>query len=568
MQWRHCKVNGRTVPKVRALKQEGCENLKADDLRLDEIVNFSEGTLALHGREVVLHSLHAFAQFRKDLIDAAGVQNARNMLTRFGYFQGQADASVLMNDFKWDSKEELIRAGCKLHSLEGIARDIIHGLEYDERRGRFKMELSWFDSKEAQEHLYASGKSQHPVCWILAGYFSGFISLALSTDVYFIEQSCKAQGKNVCQAVGKDLTSWGDEIKPYLGYFKLHDIKLKIERLSHQLKEKSVLLKKYEKEIEALGTAAKPSFIEIHSKAYRHVLLVANKVAPFDSTVLITGETGSGKEVLAKYIHKLSPRAKEQFVPVNCGALPESLLESELFGHRAGAFTGATRDRVGLFEEADKGTIFLDEIGDISAAMQLRILRVLQEREIMRVGESTTRKVDIRIIAATNKDLLDLIRLGKFREDLYYRLSVMELKVPALRDRKEDILPLARFFVDRVSKKLQMPQLHIDASCIDYLQEYDWPGNVRELENLIERAAILSTDGTILPQHFPAAITVGANRGMRALSDGNKSLEEVERAYIDKVLEMTGGNRAKAAKILGIDVTTLWRKLKSRGEKS
>ena len=538
--------------------------MKAEDLRLEELVNFSEGTLALHGREVVLHSLHAFAQFRKDLTDATGISNARNILTRFGYFQGQADASVLMNDFKWDSKEELIRAGCKLHSLEGIARDIVHSLEYDESSGKFNMELSWFDSKEAQEHLYASGKSQHPVCWILAGYFSGFVTLSLGTDVYFIEQSCKAQGKNVCQAVGKDAASWGDEIKPYLGYFKLHDIKLKIEKLSQQLKEKSVLLKKYEKEIEALGTAVKPSFIEIHSKAYRHVLLIANKVAPFDSTVLITGETGSGKEVLAKYIHKLSARAKEQFVAVNCGALPESLLESELFGHKAGAFTGATKDRTGLFESADKGTVFLDEIGDISPGMQLKILRVLQEREIMRVGESTTRKVDIRVIAATNKDLHELIRQGKFREDLFYRLSVMELTVPPLRDRKEDIVPLVRFFVDRVSKKLHMPQLHIDASCIDYLQDYDWPGNVRELENLIERAAILSPDGAILPHHFPAAITNAVRGNFQAAVGGNKSLQEVERAYIDRVLQLTDGNRAKAAKILGIDVTTLWRKLKAK----
>ena len=536
--------------------------MKAEDLRLEELVSFSEGTLALQGREVVLHSLHAFAQFRKDLVDTVSLEHTRSFLTRFGYFQGQADASVLISNFTWDNDIELIKAGCKLHSLEGIARDIINSLEYDARAGRFLMEISWVDSKEAQEHLYVLGRSAEPACWILSGYFSGFVSLCLKRDVYFIETSCKAQGKNVCHATGKDVDTWGDEIKPYIAYFKSHDIKLKIGKLTEQLKQKAALLKKYEKEIEALGTAAKPSFIEIHSKAYKNVLIVANKVAPYDSTVLITGETGAGKEVMAKYIHRLSPRSKGPFIAVNCGALPESLLESELFGHKAGAFTGAIKDRIGLFEVADKGTVFLDEIGDISPAMQLKILRVLQEREILRVGESLPRKVDIRVIAATNKDLKELISRGKFREDLYYRLSVMELRVPALRDRKEDILPLTRFFVERLSKKLKIRNLHIDSTCIDYLQEYNWPGNVRELENVIERAAILSPDGRILPEHLPAAIANAGKKSFEPLVKGNPTLEEVELGYIEQVLEQTGGNKAKAARVLGIDVTTLWRKLK------
>ncbi|MCL4538520.1 MAG: sigma-54-dependent Fis family transcriptional regulator, partial [Bacteroidetes bacterium] len=542
----------------------GTRPMKAEDLRLEEIISFSEGTLSFQGREVVLHSLHAFAQFRKDLVDTVSLEHTRSFLTRFGYFQGQADASILINNFTWDSNLELIKAGTKLHSLEGIARDIINKLEYDERSGKFLMELSWVDSKEAQEHLYVLGKSARPVCWILSGYFSGFVSLCLNKDIYFIENSCKAQGNNLCHATGKDVESWGDEIKPYLSYFKSHDIKEKIKKLTEQLKEKAALLKKYEKEIDALGTAAKPSFIEIHSTAYKRLLVVANKVAPYDSTILITGETGAGKEVIAKYVHKLSTRAKGPFIAVNCGALPESLLESELFGHKAGAFTGAVKDRTGLFEAADGGTVFLDEIGDISPAMQLKILRVLQEHEILRVGESLPRKVDIRVIAATNKDLKALIAQGKFREDLFYRLSVMELNVPPLRERKEDILPLARFFVDRLSKKLKVRNLHIDSSCIDSLQRYDWPGNVRELENVIERAAILSPDGRILPEHLPGAITGSGKKTIQSALDGNSTLEAVERAYIEQVLDKTGGNKAKAARILGIDVTTLWRKLKSK----
>lgn len=535
--------------------------MKAIDLRIEEIFNFSEGTLTLKGREVVIHSLHAFALFRKDLINTTEIDHARSILTRFGYFQGQADASVLMNNFKWESKLELIKAGCRLHSLEGIARDIINSLDYDKQSGKFFMELSWHDSKEAEEHLFTIGKSDHPVCWILCGYFSGFVSFSINKDVYFIEQSCKAQGYTICHATGKDLHSWGEEITPYLTYFKVNDIKAKIDKLNNQLKRKAYLLKKYEKEIEALLEVTNPTFVEIHSKAYKRILNVANKVAPFDSTILITGETGVGKEVLAKYIHKISARSKEKFIAINCGALPETLLESELFGHTTGAFTGATKERIGLFETANKGTIFLDEIGEISPAMQLKILRVLQEHEILRIGESIPRKVDIRVIAATNKDLKQLIKEEKFREDLYYRLSIMELKVPPLRERKEDILPLTRFFTDQFSKKLKIPNLHIDSSCIEYLQEYSWPGNVRELQNIIERAAILSGDGKILPHHFPNTILNKSNKTFESILKDNATLEQIEQAYIEHILIQTNGNKTRAAEILGINISTLWRKM-------
>ncbi len=536
--------------------------MKARDLRLEEIFNFSEGNLTLKGREVVIHSLHAFALFRKDLISSIDITHAHSILTRFGYFQGQADASILMNNFNWENKIELIKAGCKLHSLEGIAKDIINKLEYEEDSGKFYMELSWHDSKEAEEHLFILGKSDDPVCWILCGYFSGFVSFAVKKDIYFIEQSCKAQGNPICNATGKDFESWGEEIRPYLKYFTVKDIKSRIDKLNAQLKHKANLLKKYEKEIEALFTVTNPTFVEIHSEAYKRILNIANKVAPFDSTVLITGETGVGKEVLAKYIHKISSRAHEKFIGINCGALPETLLESELFGHAVGAFTSAVKERIGLFETANKGTIFLDEIGEVGSAMQLKILRVLQEHEILRIGESIPRKVDLRIIAATNKDLKQLIKEGKFREDLYYRLSVMELKVPPLRERKEDILPLTRFFIDQLTKKLKIPNLHIDSSCIDYLQEYSWPGNVRELQNVIERAAILSTDGKILPQHLPNSIQNISSKTFESILKNNATLEQLEHAYIENILLQTGGNKSRAAEILGINISTLWRKLK------
>jgi len=247
---------------------------------------------------------------------------------------------------------------------------------------------------------------------------------------------------------------------------------------------------------------------------------------------------------------------------VNCGALPETLLESELFGHKAGSFTGAISDRIGVFEEAHKGTIFLDEIGDVSSSVQVKLLRVLQEREIMRVGESKPRKIDVRVMAATNQDLSKAMREGRFRDDLYYRLSVIEVLVPPLRERKEDILPLARYFVERLSKRLKIRNLRMDATCIDYLLAYSWPGNVRELDNVLERAAVLSKDGVILPEFLPPTV-VHLKSGVSSNSEVvRRSLSEVEQDHIQAVLELTNDNRSRAAKILGISSTTLWRKLK------
>jgi transcriptional regulator with PAS, ATPase and Fis domain len=249
-------------------------------------------------------------------------------------------------------------------------------------------------------------------------------------------------------------------------------------------------------------------------------------------------------------------------VGVNCAALPETLLESELFGHKAGSFTGAIKDRVGLFEEAQKGTIFLDEIGDISPAMQMKLLRVLQERELRRVGESTSRKVDVRVITATNQNLAEAIREGRFREDLYYRLRVIEIEMPPLRARKEDILHLARHFCGQFAHKLKIQKLRLDSTCADYLQAYNWPGNVRELENAIERAAVLSTDGLIRPEHLPANIVHPAPGQGDLTSPLSRKLADVETEHIRTVMRLAGDNKTRAARALGISPATLWRKWK------
>ena len=534
--------------------------MKAEDLKLAELVEFSRGLLSLRGRRLVLHDLRAFAQFRRDLVESVGLDQAKRILTRFGFFWGKADAAAMKRIFQWDDLNELLRAGPHLHSLQGAANDLVKSLEIDEESGRFRMEIVSHDSGEAEEHLAELGPSDVPVCWVLMGYASGYASYCMGRDIYFLEQKCRAMGKHVCVAVGMDGASWGDELAAHLPYFQADDVQGKILQLTHELEKKDQQLARQRAQLGLPATAVVPDFVEIRSMAFRRTLDLALRVARFDTSVLITGESGVGKEALARYIHNLSNRSTGLFLAVNCGALPETLLESELFGHKAGSFTGATHDRVGLFEQANGGTLFLDEIGDISPALQVKLLRVLQEKEILPVGQSKPRKVDARIVAATNRDLAAAIAAGSFREDLYYRLGVIIIEVPPLRERGEDILPLARHFVKQFAKELELPNLRLDAASLDYLQGYDWPGNVRELENAIERAAVLSRDGLISPDLLPGNVTRAASTG-QMIDPAKRTLAELEGQHIHNVLKLTGGNKAQAARILGISSTTLWRKL-------
>ena len=533
--------------------------MQADDLRLEELVQFSEGLVSLHGRRLVIQDLYAFAQFRRDLTEQVGRENARRMLTRFGYFRGQADAAAMKRIFTWNSLEEWLRAGPRMHSIQGVARNVVRELRVDPAAGTFHMEIVWHRSGEAEEHLATFGRSDDCVCWMLVGYASGYASFCMNKEVFFIETECMARGDNVCIAIGKDRASWGGELRPHLHEFEAADVQHKIQALSEKLRRKQRELAEERRKADPLGPMRTPAMIEVRSESFRRVLDLANRVAPFDSSVLVCGETGVGKEVLARHIHAESRRAHGPFVAVNCAALPETLLESELFGHKAGAFTGATRDRLGLFEQGRRGTLFLDEIGDITAAMQLKLLRVVQEREVMRVGESVTRPVDVRVIAATHRDLDELIAEGKFREDLGYRLRVIEIHIPPLRDRREDILPLARHLVLRVGARLKIENLRLDASCLNYLEDYDWPGNVRELENVLERAAVLSQGGLIVPECFPPRVLERTAAAPR-LTD--RTLAEVELDHIRAVLAAAGGNQSRAARTLGISPSTLWRKLR------
>ena len=298
------------------------------------------------------------------------------------------------------------------------------------------------------------------------------------------------------------------------------------------------------------------------SRTFRDVMRLAETVAPTDSIVLIQGESGTGKEVIARYIHELSERGAGPFVSINCGALPEGILESELFGHVKGSFTGAVRDHEGLFAAARSGTFFLDEIGETTPATQVKLLRVLQERQATPVGGTQPVPVDVRLIAATNRDLEDDMKQGRFRSDLYYRLNVIAIHLPPLRSRKDDIPLLADAFLRRMAVERQEPQKAIGHDAMTAIMGYDWPGNVRELENALERAATLTQGAEIAAAALPARVTERPAPSL--VSDrplANPTLDVVERAYIMWVLDREDGNKTRAAEALGIDPSTLYRKL-------
>ncbi len=303
-----------------------------------------------------------------------------------------------------------------------------------------------------------------------------------------------------------------------------------------------------------------------NSRSWLEVLRLAETVAPTESTVLIQGESGTGKEVIARYIHELSSRSDRTFASINCGALPESLLESELFGHVKGSFTGAIKDKSGLFTAAAKGSFFLDEIGETTPATQVKLLRVLQQREVIPVGGTEPQPIDVRLIAATNRELEEEIRRGTFRTDLYYRLNVIALHLPTLRQRADDIPLLAEYFLERIADLRKEQKKVLSSSTLEALVNYTWPGNVRELENALERAVILTPDEEILPSGLPERVTQRVSEPLVAERvPSNPTLEAVERAYIMWVLQSEGGNKSRAAEALGIDPSTLYRKLSRYG---
>jgi len=340
--------------------------------------------------------------------------------------------------------------------------------------------------------------------------------------------------------------------------FEIDDLVTTVERLSEYL----TLSSRCQMMEERLSSSIEILNLIVESPNMKGVLVLIEKVAPTDSNILIEGETGVGKEVVAKHIHRRSKRSEQPFVVVHCAALPDTLIESELFGYEKGAFTDATDSKYGLLEIADKGTIFLDEIGDLNANLQAKILRVVETKKFRHLGSSKEIQVDVRIISATNKDLAEEVKVHRFRDDLFYRLAVMRIKVPPLRERKEEIPQLVEYFLEKcaISGKRKKD---ISTGALDLLRKYDWPGNIRELRNVVEQAIILSEKEEIEIEDLP--LPVQKSVSTEQIGEKELTLLELEKVYIEKILKENQGNREKVAKILGISTRSLYYKIKNYG---
>jgi DNA-binding NtrC family response regulator len=540
--------------------------MRAVDLDLRELLDFEPqgGVLRFAGQRALLFDAVALGLLRRELIATFGHTAARGVLTRFGYAHGWRMAEVLRSEFPWENDQEWRIAGGRLHRLLGLVR-FEPGTAQAAETGLPPpfAEAIWHESYEAEQHQLHFGRSDEPVCWTLCGFASGYLSCCNGREIVCVEDRCAGKGDALCTMVGRPREEWDGAHAGILAFYERECLETALKRVTGALRRVERRLKSRESEL-GLGEDEIAAGLIARSVSMRKVVDLARRVAKVDTTALVTGESGVGKEVLARLIHAESDRLGHPFVAVNCGAVPEGLLESELFGHTKGSFTGATQDRTGLFEAANGGTIFLDEVGDVPPAMQVKLLRVLQEREVRRVGENRARSVDVRVLAATNKDLAADVAAGLFRQDLYYRLRVIELKVPPLRDRSDDVLPLARSFLAAVSRRLGRAVTGFTPQAANLLCRYPWPGNVRELQNAVERAVVLAQGTRVDVDDLPEEVSAAPPRP--AAKGAGRTLAEVEREHILAVLEASGGNKARASERLGIGTATLFRKLKEYRE--
>ncbi|HTM46597.1 MAG TPA: sigma-54-dependent Fis family transcriptional regulator [Polyangiaceae bacterium] len=540
--------------------------MRAEDLNHKELLELDPegGLIRFAGQRALLIDAVAMGLLRKYLVENFGLNAARAVLTQFGFAHGWRMAEALQAEFKWSSDEDWRTAGIRIHTLEGLFRVEAGGKDPLSKEGSMLVA-----SYEAEQHLLHFGRADAPMCWTICGLMSGYISRAAGKEIYVLEDRCMGKGDAGCHLLGRTREEWGDERAGELQFFEakrlgecldvsLHRVTETLKIAERKLRERRRAWIRVAPDVEA------PLGIVAISSAMRKVVDLACRVAKVDSTVLITGESGAGKERIARLVHDESTRAAGPFIAINCGAITESLLESELFGHARGAFTGATADRPGLFEAANKGTLLLDEVGEVSPAMQVKLLRALQEREVRRVGENKNRQVDVRVVAATNRDLAHGVAGGNFRQDLYYRLKVVELNVPPLRGRRDDVLPLARVLLADAALRMKRKIEGLAPGAADRLLRYEWPGNVRELENAMERAVALARGSRVELEDLPEEVREASPMAM-GISGAVRPLSEVEKDYIIAALALNGGNQTHTAEQLHIGSATLYRKLKAYG---
>jgi DNA-binding NtrC family response regulator len=552
------------------------------DFKLLELLTVDDaaGTLHFAHRRMLLFDADAMGLLRKELIETLGLARARRILTRFGYACGYRDALTSREVVDWSNLAEWWAAGPRLHTLEGVVGVHVLRAEIDQAQNIFNVEAEWHNSYEAEQHRTHIGVSDTPVCWTLTGYASGHSTAVFGREVFCYEQACVGKGDACCRVIARAADTADPQVQALKADYHVENVEAELGRVLEALEQHAKALARQQAKVSALESqlsSLREALYDTHgavelvgtSAAFRQVLQLVERVAPSDTTVLLCGETGTGKDMIARTLHARSARREQPLITVNCAALPAGLVESELFGHEKGAFTGAVQRRLGRFEAADGGTLFLDEIGDLPLEAQAKLLRVLEHGAFERLGSTHTRTVNVRLVAATNQPLEQLVAEGKFRADLFYRVNVLPIHLPPLRERPEDIGLLAHYFAQKFRARLKKTITAIDQGALARLRAYAWPGNVRELEHIIERAILLA-DGEVLTVDVPLSTSApAAVRGREsATARAWTTLTAIERAYIADVLRHTYGRIAGpggAAEILALPASTLRHRLKKLG---
>jgi len=527
------------------------------------------GKIWLHEQRMLLTHSSLFANLRSELIETLGSQRARSLLMRLGYHSGWRDAGLARKLRPELSTADAFFAGPQLALIKGMVNVKPLHLEFDVASGAFSAEFEWQDAFEAELHLQEHGPVKEPVCWFLVGYASGFTSYWMGRSIFYKEAECLGCGAAHCRIVGKPAEEWEDRdelarlLQPDAVAEELLALQSQLSHLQDSVRQ-------------AAGRDDLIANSVGRSSRFRHASQLLQRAAATPVNVLLQGETGVGKEIFAKGLHLASARAGKPFIAVNCACIPPDLIEAELFGVEKGAFTGATVSREGKFERAHGGTLFLDEVVELTPRAQAALLRVLQEGELERVGGSETRRVDVRVVAATHANLEEAVKAVRFRADLFYRLNVYPVHIPALRERKEDIPLLVEHFLGKYQAFYSKRTSGVSDKAMRALMEYNWPGNIRELENMIERGVILTDHNQPIdlaalfpslsePSHPLNRIDAGGQLKpvapspepgndpvCEALLDGEFNLEHLEARLLRAAMAKAEGNVAKAARILGL----------------
>lgn len=545
------------------------------------------GRIWLDDNRMILLHTHALGALRNELIETIGVQGARALLTRMGYASGAQDAELAVKVRHGRDFFDFFNVGPQLHMIEGIVTVEPVRVESDVNTGRFYGEYLWHDSCEDEVHIASHGIGSDPACWMQIGYASGYTSIFMGRPMLFRELECRSMGHAACRIVGKPVAEWSSDADEDIRYLQPH-------AFANRTNQGPIVVNTVAAPIPtpdaADGSRSPVKDLVGASAGFNIVCHMLEKVSSTNATVLLLGESGVGKEMFAQTLHRISPRAEAPFVAVNCAAIPEHLIESELFGVEKGAYTGAVCSRPGRFERANTGTLFLDEIGTLSLAAQGKLLRALQEGEIERVGDQRSRKVDVRIVAATNVDLRRGVADGSFREDLFYRLNVFPVQIPPLRDRRADIPLLLNHFLGYFRRRHGKTHTGFTQRAITSLYSYSWPGNVRELENMVERGVILAPEngaidlchlftsgekfdsavlgmdqeGHLNPvtEETPAALSSSPEQLVQTVLQSRIPLDQLEDFLLRGAVEQAGGNISEAARLLGISRAQLAYRLK------